>query len=110
MNDTDELIGIIEMQQREINALENTLHQIGGDNMYEKCLFKFNRYLFEQVQRVMPKEEFKGLVMEAVAEMYNHMPDFLAEDIAHDMQYRVKFQMNEIDDIRNKKEDDGIPF
>ena len=38
---------------------------------------------------VMPKEEFKGLVMEAVAEMYNHMPDFLAEDIAHDMQYRV---------------------
>ena len=110
MNTKDELMATIERQQKEINALENTLQEFGWDNVYEDCLFTFNRYLFDKVQQVMPREQFKRLVMETVVEMYKHMDDFMAEAIAHDMQERVKFHMHEVDDLRNNVNDDDIPF
>lgn len=110
MNNKDELIAIIEKQKKEIDALKNTLQEFGWDNDYEECLFTFNRYLFDKVQQAMPREQFKKLVMDAVAEMYKHMDDFMAENIAHEMQERVKYHMHEIDELRNTEDDDDIPF
>lgn len=109
---TEDYLGLGEKKIGEPRRLE--MVNISKDELFD---LKMNLYtsdllidswkiLAKKLQAALPEEQFRKVLLEAIASYYDEKADYEAENMAHWMQDEFDFRMHEVDTVREEAKED----